>query len=111
MRRQARASRVRQASDRDRSFADDGPPLTPSQPHTLKRLAADAKDRTRYLLVSVFTPRLALYYNISEDTSAMNEPAAGTLFKRLAAAQTMQRVLHGGVQILKCRVDRHGRLI
>ena len=77
----------------------------------LDRRIADSEDRTRYLLVSVFTPRFALYYDVSEDTFAMNDPASGTLFKRRRAAQAIQRSLQGHVDVLQCLVSRRGRLI
>ncbi|MBI3028031.1 MAG: hypothetical protein HYY64_00755 [Candidatus Rokubacteria bacterium] len=71
----------------------------------------DLHDRTRYLLVSAFGPRFALYYNVSEDTYGMNEPAHATLFKRRAAALAIRRMLGGGVEIARCRVDRRGQLV
>lgn len=77
----------------------------------LDRRVRDLDDRTRYLLVSTFSPRFALYYNVSEDMSAMNEPVYATLFKRRAAALAIKRLRGGGVEIARCRVDRRGRLV
>ena len=77
----------------------------------LDRRVKDLDDRTRYLLVSTFSPRFALYYNVAEDTYAMNEPVYATLFKRRAAALAIKRLLGGGVEIAPCRVDRRGRLV
>ena len=85
--------------------------LTQAQLREIKRRVKDLEDRTRYLLVSRLGRRFALYYNVSEDTYAMNEPAFGTLFKRRAAALAVERLLGGHVQVVPCRVDRSGRLI
>ena len=71
----------------------------------------DLDDRTRYLLVSVFGPRFVLYYNVSEDTYGMSEPAHATVFKRRAAAVAVRKMLGGGVQIVQCDVDGHGQLV
>ena len=91
--------------------AEDDPPLTPAQIRELHRRVKDLDDRTRYLLVSAFTPRFVLYYNVSEDMYGMNQPAYATLFKRRAAALAIKRLLGGGVQIVPCRVNRRGRLV
>lgn len=56
--------------------------LSKPQVRELRRRVRDLEDRTRYLLVSVFTPRMALYYNVSNDTFGMNNPSLGTLFKQ-----------------------------
>jgi hypothetical protein len=55
----------------------------------------DLDDTTRYLLLSAFGPRFALYYNVSSDTYGMNEPVHATLFKRRAAALAMKRAKSG----------------
>jgi hypothetical protein len=91
--------------------AEDEPPLTRAQMQELDRRVKDLHDRARYLLVSAFSPRFALYYNVSEDTYGMNEPSHATLFKRRAAALAIKRLLGGRVEIARCRVDRRGRLV
>jgi len=90
---------------------DDVHPLTPAQIRELKRRLLDLKDRTRFLLVSAFTARTALYYDVSRDTWGMNDPSLGTLFKRRATATAVQRLLRDGVQVVRCRVDRRDRVI
>lgn len=85
--------------------------LSKSQVRELRRRVRDLEDRTRYLLVSVFTPRMALYYNVSNDTFGMNNPSLGTLFKRRTAAVAIQRLLRTGIQVIKCRADRHDRVV
>ena len=86
-------------------------PLTRAQMRELDRRMKDLDDRTRYLLVSVFGPRFVLYYNVSEDTYGMSEPAHATVFKRRAAAVAVRKMLGGGVQIVQCDVDGHGQLV
>src|SRR5438067_13660439 len=86
-RRKRQADRVaRHGRDSEKCVAEDDAPLTRTQMQELHRLAKDSRDRTRYLLISSFRPRFALYYNVSEDTYGMNEPIHATLFKRRAAA-------------------------
>lgn len=92
-------------------IVEDDPPLTRAQMQELDRRVKDLHDRTRYLLVSAFSPRFTLYYNVSEDTYGMNEPVHATLFKRRAAALAVKRLLGRGVEIARCRLDRRGRLV
>jgi hypothetical protein len=86
-------------------------PLTKAEIRELDRRLADARDRTRYLLASVFGPRFALYYNVSADMYGMKDPRYATLFKRRAAALAIKRLLGSGIQVLRCRVDRRDRLV
>ena len=67
---------------------DDIEPLSPAQIRELTRRVRDSRDPIRYMLVSEFSRRFILYYNISDDVYAMNDPAGGTLFKRLKTAET-----------------------
>ncbi len=83
--------------------------LTRSQIRELERSAADLKDPVRYLLVSRMARRFVLYYNVSEDVYAMNDPAGGTLFKRLKTARAVQRLLGSRIQIVPCSTRRRGR--
>ena len=90
--------------------SDDSDPgdwkLLPSQVRELKRRAADLDDPIRYLLVSRFGPRFALYYNVSDDVYAMNDPKAATLFKRRKAAESIKAMLGPRTQLVKCRTRR-----
>lgn len=95
----------------NRSWTDEGPPLTRSQIRELQRRVRDLEDRTRYLLASVFTRRFVLYYDVSQDTYVTNDPALGTLFKRRAAAEAVRQLLSPNVRVLRCRVDRRNRLV
>ena len=69
----------------------DVAPLTRAQMRELDRRIKDSNDRTRYLLVSVMTPRFLLYYNVSEDSYGHNDPRYGTLFKRRHAAEAVRQ--------------------
>lgn len=89
----------------------DGPTLSRSQIRQLQGQIRDLDDRTRYLLVSVFTKRFALYYDVSQDTYVMNDASLGTLFKRRAAAEAIRRLLSPNVEIVRCRVNRRNRLV
>lgn len=86
-------------------------PLTRTQIRELNRRVRDSMDRTRYLLATVLTRRHALFYNISDDVFAMDDPTRGTLFKRREAAMAVKALLTGRAQILQCRVTSQGRLV
>lgn len=75
--------------------------LTPGQIRELKRRVKDMDNPVRYLIVSEFGPRFTLYYNVSDDTFAHNNPAGGTLFKRRAAAESIRKLLRSRVVIAK----------
>jgi hypothetical protein len=94
-----------------KAAADDLAPLTRSQIRQLQRQIRDLDDRTRYLLVSAFTKRFVLYYDVTTDTFVMNDPSLGTVFKRRAAAEAIRRLLRPGVEIVRCRVNRRNRLV
>ena len=92
------------ASSRRDDWDDEA--LTPAQIRELKRRVADLDDPTRYLLVSRLGPRFALYYNVSDDVYAMNDPRGGTLFKRRDAAVAVKRMLGQQIQIVRCMSRR-----
>jgi hypothetical protein len=79
----------------------DDSDLTPSQIRELERRIKDMDDPIRYLIVSEFGPRFILYYNVSDDTFAHNNPEGGTLFKRRAAAESIRRLLRSSAAIAK----------
>ena len=87
------------------------PPLTRVQVRELERRLRDSKDRRRYLLATALSAKHPLFYNVSEDTFAMDDPTRGTLFKRRPAVEAIRALLSGGVRILQCRVSSRGRLI
>ncbi len=86
--------------------------LTKAQLRELDRRIADADDPVRYLIEAGFGPRFRLYYNVSEDVYAMNNPAGATLFKRRRAAVAIRKLLPGGKRIIRCTTRRRkGQLI
>jgi len=90
---------------------DEPPPLTRAQTQELNRRVRDSMDRTRYLLATALTRRHALFYNVSDDVFAMDDPTRGTLFKRREAAMAVKALLTGRAQILQCRITSRGRLV
>jgi hypothetical protein len=78
---------------------------------TLERQIRYLEDRTRYLIVNNFAPRLVCYYDIREDSFVCNEPALGTLFKRRSMAAAVMRLLGRDVEIVRCKVDNKGKLV
>lgn len=80
--------------------------LTPAQSRELRRRVADLDDTTRYILVSQMGPRFALYYNVSEDVYAMNDPNGATLFKRRTAAVAIKKLLGGSIRVVECASRR-----
>lgn len=80
---------------------EDIEPLSPAQIRELKRRVRDSRDPIRYTLVSEFSRRFILYYNVSDDVYAMNDPAGGTLFKRLKTAESVKKFLGKGTSIVK----------
>jgi len=53
------------------------------------------------MVVSEFTRRFILYYNVSSGMFAMNDPSGGTLFKRREAAEGVKKLLGTGISIVK----------
>ena len=84
---------------------DDGPALTPAQTKELLRRLADSSDPRRYLIISRMLPgaRFILYYNVSDDVYAWNDPEGGTLFKRRKAAELIQRKLGRGNEVIEVK--------
>ena len=92
--------------------ADDDFDLTKAQLRELRRRIADADDPVRYVIEGGFGPRFRLYYNVTDDVYAMNNPAGATLFKRRKAAVAVQKLLSGGKRIIRCTTRRRkGQLI
>ena len=63
----------------------------------------------RYMLVSEFSRKFILYYDVSTDTFAMNIPSRGTLFKRREIAESVKDHLGQGIALVKFTV-KGGRL-
>jgi hypothetical protein len=72
----------------------------------IKRRVKDSRDPVRYMLVSEFTRKFILYYNVTSDTYAMNDASRGTLFKRREVAESVKAHLGKGVALVKFTVKR-----
>jgi hypothetical protein len=88
---------------------DDDPQLSPEWIRELKRRVKDSRDPMRYVLVSEFSRKFILYYDVSTDTFAMNIPSRGTLFKRREIAESVKDHLGQGIALVKFTI-KGGRL-
>jgi hypothetical protein len=88
---------------------DDDPRLSPEWIRELKRRLKNSRDPARYVLVSEFTRKFILYYNVTSDTYAMNDASRGTLFKRREVAESVRSHLGKGIALVKFTV-KGGRL-
>jgi len=68
-------------------------PLSKEWVREIKRRVREAEDPIRYMIVSEFSRRFVLYYNVSSDSFVMNSPEHGTLFKRQEVAEGVARLL------------------
>jgi len=84
----------------------DEPPLPREWKKDIARRVKDFDDPLRYMLVSEFTRKFILYYNVTSDSFAMNDPALGTLFKRRRAAESVKKLLGRGVTVVKFAAKR-----
>jgi len=84
-----------------RSHEEDDESLSSAMIRELERRLQDARDPVRYMLVSQFGRRFILYYNVSDNVFAMNNPSGGTLFKRREAAERVRQLLGKRIAILK----------
>ena len=100
--------RVRRKPLGEGAVRGDRVSLTKRQIRDLKSRLADLKDPVRYLLVAHLGPRFALYYNVSDDVYAMNDPTCATLFKSRSAAIAVRKLLGRGVRVAKCTTKRSG---
>jgi hypothetical protein len=81
-------------------------PLTRAQIQELRRRVADYKDPVRYIIVTGFGPKFALYYNVSDDVYVMNNPSGVTMFKRRSAALAVKRLLGPRTRVIRCMTRR-----
>lgn len=91
------------------SWEDDDGFLSPAEMLEIERRARDARDPVRYMLVSELGRRFNLYYNVSDDVFAMNNPNGGTLFKRREAAEQIKKLL--GRRIAIAKYTRKGKTL
>ncbi len=88
---------------------DDDSQLSPEWIRELKRRVKDSRDPVRYMLVSEFSRKFILYYDVTSDTFAMNDASRGTLFKRREIAESVKDHLGQGIALVKFTV-KGGRL-
>ena len=99
------ARRTRESARHNRCAQHDSE-LTPTQIKELEREIKDARDPTRHLIISRLLPgsRFVLYYNVSDDVYAMDNPEGGTLFKLGKAAELIRKSLGRGNEIIEVSV-------
>ena len=78
--------------------------LSPEWIRELKRRVKDSRDPVRYMLVSEFSRKFILYYDVTSDTYVMNDASRGTLFKRREVAESVKAYLGEGVALVKFTV-------
>jgi hypothetical protein len=109
---QQRKGRVSPAKTSDRAVpkgdVDDDPQLSPEWIKEIKRRVRDSRDPVRYMLVSEFSRKFILYYDVTSDTFAMNDPSRGTLFKRREVAESVKDHLGQGIALVKFTVKGGG---
>jgi hypothetical protein len=88
---------------------DDDAPLSPEWIKEIKRRVRDSRDPVRYMLVSEFSRKFILYFDVGTHTFAMNDASRGTLFKRREIAESVKTHLGKGVALVKFTV-KDGRL-
>lgn len=108
----ARASSAKNATRVGRKTGrapNEEPPLSRAWIKELERRLRDSRDPVRYMLVTEFSRKFILYYNVTDDTFAMNDPSLGTLFKRHEAAEKVKTLLGRRIALVKFAI-RGGRL-
>jgi len=85
-------------------------PVSPAFLRELKRRLKDARDPTRYVIVSAFGPRFLLYYNVADGAYPLNNLAHATLFKRLAEARAVMACLGDGHAVMTVRQTKDGHV-
>ena len=85
-------------------------PVSPAFLRELKRRLKDARDPTRYVIVSAFGPRFLLYYNVADGAYPLNDLSHATLFKRLAEAKAVMACLGDGQVVMTVRLAKDGRV-
>jgi hypothetical protein len=107
---QQRKGHVLSAKISDRAFLEeDVEDLSPEWIRELKRRVKDSRDPVRYILVSEFSRKFILYYDVTSGNYAMNDPSRCTLFKRPEIAESVKAHLGKGVALVKFTV-KGGRL-
>jgi len=101
------AGRGGRISRPDRSDTDDEP-ISPKVARELARRIKETRDPTRYVIVSAFTRRFLLYYDVRADSYPMNNLESATLFKRRSVAEAVMSVLGNHHAIMTVRLGKNG---
>jgi len=96
-------------SRRHRSDTDDEP-ISPKLARELARRIKEVRDPTRYVIVSAFTRRFLLYYDVRADSYPMNNLESATLFKRRSVAEAVMSVLGNHHAIMTVRLGKNGAI-
>jgi hypothetical protein len=67
-------------------------------------------DPTRYVIVSAFSPRFLLFYDVTSNSYPMNDLRSATLFKRRSVAHAVLSALGGGHVLMTVRVAKDGAI-
>ena len=84
--------------------------MSPAFLRELKRRLKDARDPTRYVIVSAFGPRFLLYYNVADGAYPLNNLPDATLCTRLAEARAVMARLGEGHVVMTVRQTKDGRI-
>lgn len=103
------AGRGGRTSRPDRSDTDDEP-ISPKLARELACQIKEIRDPTRYVIVSAFTRRFLLYYDVRADSYPMNNLEDATLFKRRSIAEAVMSVLGNHHAIMTVRLGRNGAI-
>jgi hypothetical protein len=103
------AGRGGRTSRPDRSDTDDEP-ISPKLARELARQIKEIRDPTRYVIVSAFTRRFLLYYDVRDDSYPMNNLESATLFKRRSVAEAVMSVLGDHHVIMTVRLGKNGAI-
>jgi hypothetical protein len=103
------AGRGGRTSRPDRSDTDDEP-ISPKLARELARQIKEIHDPTRYVIVSAFSRRFLLYYDVCADSYPMNNLESATLFKRRSVAEAVMSVLGNHHAIMTVRLRKKGAI-
>ena len=93
---------------RDSSDATDD--LTKEQVREIQQAIEEADDPTRYLLASILSEKIALYYIVEDDSFIMNRYRDATAFKSKKVADAVKKALGGSITLLEATRGKKGGL-
>lgn len=105
-----RPRRLSTGKSREDASLESDEPLSPAFLRELRRRLKDARDPTRYVVVSAFGPRFLLYYDVVSGAYPLNDVSHATLFKRREVASAVVGALGDGHAVMTVRLTREGRV-